>query len=392
MQYRKGKDGQEISMLAYGCMRFTKENGKIDIDKAEKEIMEAIRLGVNYFDTAYIYSGSEAAIGEIFERNHCREQIYIADKLPHYLIKSRDGLEKKFQEQLKRLRTDYIDYYLMHMLTDIGSWEKMKKIGIESWIEEKIASGQIRHIGFSYHGNSNMFCQLVDVYDWDFCMIQYNYLDEHSQAGRAGVEYANKKGLPVMIMEPLRGGKLVNLLPDDAKELIANNPRGYTAAEWSFRWLWNQPEVTAVLSGMNSIEMLRENAAIASDAQAEAFTQEDFELIDQIKEKINHSLKVGCTGCGYCMPCPKGVDIPGAFAAWNSYYSQDKRAARNSYMQCTIFRHDPASASQCIHCGKCEQHCPQHIEIRKELQGVVKDMENVTYKGARFLIRLLHFW
>ena len=157
MQYRKGKDGTEISILAYGCMRFTKKNGKIDIDKAEQELMEAIRLGVNYFDTAYIYGGSEAAMGEIFERNHCREQIYIADKLPHYLIKSRDGLEKKFQEQLRRLRTDYIDYYLMHMLTDTASWEKLRKLGIEEWIREKLRSGQIRHIGFSYHGSADMF-------------------------------------------------------------------------------------------------------------------------------------------------------------------------------------------------------------------------------------------
>ena len=207
MQYRFDKDGNEISILAYGCMRFTKKNGKIDLDKAETEVMEAIRLGVNYFDTAYIYSGSEAALGEILERNHCREQIYIADKLPHYMIKSRDGLEKAFREQLRRLRADYIDYYLMHMLTDIPTWEKLKKMGIESWMEEKLKSGQIRHIGFSYHGNTNMFCQLIDAYDWDFCMIQYNYLDEHSQAGKRGLQYASQKGLPVMIMEPLRGGK-----------------------------------------------------------------------------------------------------------------------------------------------------------------------------------------
>ena len=392
MQYRKGKDGTEISILAYGCMRFTKKNGKIDVDKAERELMEAIRLGVNYFDTAYIYSGSEAVLGEVFERNHCREQVYIADKLPHYLIKSREGLEKKFQEQLKRLRTDYIDYYLMHMLTDTATWDKLKSLGIEDWIREKRQSGQIRHIGFSYHGSADMFCRLVDAYDWDFCMIQYNYMDEYSQAGRTGLAYAAGKGLPVMIMEPLRGGKLVDLLPDSAKKLIAENPRGYTPAEWSFRWLWNQPEVTAVLSGMNSPEMLRENAAAASNAEAGAFTGEDFALIEQVKSEINHSLKVGCTGCGYCMPCPKGVDIPGTFSAWNMFYSQDKRAARRSYMQCTVFRHDPSSASQCIGCGKCEQHCPQKIEIRKELRAASRDLETPVYRGAKGLIRLLHLW
>lgn len=392
MQYRKGKDSTEISILAYGCMRFTKKNGKIDIDKTEQELMEAVRLGVNYFDTAYIYGGSEAAMGEIFERNHCREQIYIADKLPHYLIRSREGLEKKFQEQLKRLRTGYIDFYLMHMLTDMATWEKLKNLGIEEWIEEKLKSGQIRHIGFSYHGNADMFCRLVDAYDWDFCMIQYNYLDEYSQAGRKGLAYASGKGLPVMIMEPLRGGKLVNLLPDSAKKLIAENPRGYTPAEWSFRWLWNQPEVTAVLSGMNSLEMLRENAEIASSVKAGTFTEEDFSLIEQVKAEINHTLKVGCTGCGYCMPCPKGVDIPGTFSAWNMFYSQGKGAARKSYMQCTIFRHDPSSASQCVGCGKCEEHCPQRIPVRKALKEAAGDLENIPYRVTRGLIRLLHMW
>ncbi|MCC8152532.1 MAG: aldo/keto reductase [Lachnospiraceae bacterium] len=392
MQYRRGKDGEAISILAYGCMRFTKSNGKIDMAKAEREIMEAVSLGVNYFDTAYIYQGSEAAIGEIFERNHCREQIFIADKLPHYMIKSKEGLEKTFKEQLKRLRTDYIDYYLMHVLCDVATWERLKKLGIEDWIQEKKESGQIRHIGFSYHGNANMFCRLADAYDWDFCMIQYNYLDEFSQAGKTGLHHAAQKGLPVMIMEPLRGGRLVNLLPDTAKRLVAEHPRGYSVAEWSFRWLWNQPEVTAVLSGMNSLDMLRENAAIASDAGADVFTADDFSLIDRLKEEINHSMKVGCTGCGYCMPCPKGVDIPGTFSAWNMYYSQDKKAARSSYMQCTIYRHDTASASQCVGCGKCEQHCPQEIAIREELKAAAADLETVIYKAAKVGIRLLHLW
>lgn len=392
MQYRFDKDGNEISILAYGCMRFTKKNGKIDLDKAETEVMEAIRLGVNYFDTAYIYSGSEAALGEILERNHCREQIYIADKLPHYMIKSRDGLEKAFREQLRRLRADYIDYYLMHMLTDIATWDKLKKMGIESWMEEKLKSGQIRHIGFSYHGNTNMFCQLIDAYDWDFCMIQYNYLDEHSQAGKRGLQYASQKGLPVMIMEPLRGGKLVDLLPEAAKRLIRDNPKKYSPAEWAFRWLWNQPEVTTVLSGMNSLEMLRENCRVASGVQAGEFLEEDHAFMEKIRQEINHSMKVGCTGCGYCMPCPVGVDIPGTFGAYNQIYSQGKKAARKGYMQCTIFRHDPSSASLCIECGKCEQHCPQQIAIRKELKNASGELENVPYKVIRGLIRLLRLW
>lgn len=392
MQYRTDRDGNPISILAYGCMRFTKKGGRIDLEKAEREIMEAIRLGVNYFDTAYIYGGSEAAIGEIFARNHCRDQICIADKLPHYLIRSREGLEKTFKEQLRRLQTGYIDYYLMHMLSDAATWERLKKLGIGEWIAQKKASGQIRRIGFSYHGNADMFCSLLDAYDWDFCMIQYNYLDEYSQAGRRGLEYAAGKGIPVMVMEPLRGGKLLELLPERAKALIAAHPRGYSAAEWAFRWLWDQPQVTTVLSGMNSLEMLRENCRVADEAQPGSFGDEERALIAQVKAEINRSMKVGCTGCGYCMPCPAGVDIPGTFSCYNQIYTQNRRAARSSYTQCTIFRHDPASASNCVGCGKCEQYCPQGIAVRRELKCAAGELETVKYRVMRRLIRLLRLF
>ena len=228
MQYRKDKKGCDISILGYGCMRFTTKGGGIDMDKAEKEVMAAIRGGVNYLDTAYIYPGSEAAVGEILERNHCRDAVKIATKLPHYLIKSLSGVEKTFQEELKRLKTSYIDYYLLHMLTDVPTWEKLRKMGVQEWIEKKMAAGEIRNIGFSYHGNTNVFKQLVDAYDWDFCQIQYNYMDERSQAGVDGLRYANSKGLPVIIMEPLRGGRLVDLLPTSAKQLFWQDPDGRT--------------------------------------------------------------------------------------------------------------------------------------------------------------------
>lgn len=263
MKYRKDKKGNKISILGYGCMRFNKKNGSTIIDKAEKEVMEAINNGVNYFDTAYVYPGNEAALGEILKRNNCRDKIYIATKLPHYMVKSKKDLEKYFNEQLRRLQTDYIDYYLMHMLTDVKTWERLKALGAQEWLKEKVESGKIRNVGFSYHGNTDTFIELLEVYDWDFCQIQYNYLDEHSQAGRRGLEAASKKGLPVIIMEPLRGGRLVNLLPDKAKSIIKESSRKRTPAEWAFRWLWNQPEVTCVLSGMNSLEMVRENIKVA---------------------------------------------------------------------------------------------------------------------------------
>ena len=209
MQYRKDKNGNDLSILGYGCMRFTKKGNGIDIDKAEKEIMAAYKAGVNYYDTAYIYPGSEAALGEILERNGIRKNINIATKLPQYLIKNSKGIDKYFNEELSRLRTDYVDYYLMHHLTDVEMWEKLKAVGIEQWIKEKKEAGQIRNIGFSFHGNSDSFVKILNDYDWDFCQVQYNYLDEVTQAGVKGVKAAAEKGIPVVIMEPLRGGKLV---------------------------------------------------------------------------------------------------------------------------------------------------------------------------------------
>ncbi|MCR5631971.1 MAG: aldo/keto reductase, partial [Eubacterium sp.] len=316
MQYRKDKNGNELSMLGYGCMRFTKKGNSIDIDKAEKEIMAAFEAGVNYYDTAYIYPGSEAALGEIVERNGIRDKINIATKLPQYLIKNRKGLDKYFDEELSRLRTDHVDYYLMHHLTDVEMWEKLKAVGILEWIEEKKKSGQVRNIGFSYHGNSDNFITILNDFDWDFCQVQYNYLDEVTQAGVKGVKAAAEKGVPVVIMEPLRGGKLVGMLPEKAKKIFADSDRGWTPAEWAFRWLYNQPEVTVVLSGMNSLEMVQENCKTASDMQAGTLTDKDFELLEEVKKAIKEKEKVGCTGCRYCMPCPKGVDIPGTFACW----------------------------------------------------------------------------
>ena len=380
MQYRRDQKGNELSILGYGCMRSTKKYGRIVFQKAEQEVMMAIRHGVNYLDTAYIYPGSEECLGKILAQNHCREQVNIATKLPHYLIKSREGLEKTFQEQLKRLQTDYIDYYLMHMLTDIATWERMKDLGVEEWIREKLASGQIRNIGFSYHGNTDMFRQLVDAYPWNFCQIQYNYMDENTQAGRAGLRYAASKGLPVIIMEPLRGGRLVNLLPQEAKKLMEQS--GRTAAEWAFRWLWDQPEVTVVLSGMNSREMVKENIIGAGKARAGMMTAEDFALIEQVKSEIGRKVKIGCTGCGYCMPCPHGVDIPTCFRSYNMRYTENRFNGLREYFMCTTMKKNGCNASLCKKCGKCEKHCPQGLPIRQDLELVVKELETPVYKAA----------
>lgn len=391
MQYRKDKKGNEISLLGYGCLRFSKKGSGIDIEKTEKELMEAIRAGINYFDTAYVYGGSEAALGEILERNSCRDQVKIATKLPHYLMKSVEGAEKLFQEELRRLRTDYVDYYLMHMLSDIETWNHLVRLGIKEWIEEKLAKGQIRNIGFSYHGSAPMFKTLVDAYAWDFCQIQYNYMDEHSQAGREGLQYAHAKGLPVIIMEPLRGGRLVDLLPRSAKKIFELDQEGRTAAEMAFKWLYHQPEVTCVLSGMNSLEMVRENVKTASESYEGCLTEADQELILQIKTEINRTVKVGCTGCGYCMPCPKGVDIPGTFRCYNAAYSEGRASARKDY-RFFAMKKNPAGASECIRCGKCEKHCPQQIEIREELKHAAKELEGFQYKVVKLGAKLFKLY
>ncbi len=389
MNYRKDKYGNNISLLGFGCMRFSQNGGKIDLAKAESEIMAAYNNGVNYFDTAYIYPGSEAAIGEIFERNHIREHIKIATKLPHYLIKSKEAMEKCFREQLKRLRTDYIDYYLMHMLTDTDTWNKLISMGILEWLEAKKKSGAIRQIGFSYHGNSDMFCKLIDAYDWDFCQIQYNYLDEHSQAGRRGLLYAAGKGIPVIIMEPLRGGRLVNHLPEQAMNIINNHTPVRTPAEWAFKWLYNQQEVSCVLSGMNSLQMVRENVKTASETIVGELGEYEMQMYADIVSSINSKTKVGCTGCGYCMPCSKNVDIPGTFAAYNRKYSDNTFTALKEYFMCTALRRNSSAASNCIECGKCELHCPQHISIRRELKNAKKELEGPIYKIAAFIVKLL---
>lgn len=391
MQYRNDRYGNPISLLGFGCMRFTKKGNSIDIDKAEREVMEAIRGGVNYLDTAYIYPGSEAAVGEILKRNHCREQISIATKLPQYYIKSKNAVDKYFEEQLKRLQTDYIDYYLMHMLTDVTAWNKLKDLGIVEWIDKKKQEGSIRNLGFSYHGNTEMFLQILNAYDWDFCQIQYNYMDEHTQAGRAGLLAAAEKSVPVIIMEPLRGGKLVDLLPERAKKLIAEYPKKRTPAEWAFRWLWEQPEVTCVLSGMNSIDMVEENIRIASEVETGEFTEEDKKLIEQIRQEIQGTLRVGCTGCGYCMPCPKGIDIPAAFRCYNHMYTEGKGSGRHEYLQTVCLQKDFTEPGSCIECGKCEKICPQGLEIRKELKEADKELLPFYYRIGLKIIKKLGF-
>lgn len=396
MKYRTMRfiGGEEnVSLLGLGCMRFPlNEDGTIDEAQAEAMIGRALNAGINYIDTAYPYhkGESEPFLGRALKK-YPRNSFYLATKLPVWLVNSVEDAERLFKEQLSRLQTKYIDYYLLHAL-DAGRWEKLVKEGIIEWAEAKKASGKIRHLGFSFHDTYPVFREILTYRQWDFCQIQYNYMDEHSQAGVEGLRYAHAKGIPVIIMEPLRGGRLVNLLPESAKELFAQDEEHRTPAELALKWLYDQPEVTCVLSGMNSMEMVEQNVKTASESLVGCLTPSDRELIEKVKDEIKKNVKVGCTGCGYCMPCPKGVDIPGTFRCYNAMYSEGKKSGRRDYLQCTAFRKDTSSASQCISCGKCEKHCPQHIEIRKELKNAAAELEDVKYKVMKTGIQLLKLW
>ncbi len=383
MLYRTNpRNQQQLSILGYGCLRYSRKGAGIDQAKAEEEMRIAIEHGVNYFDTAYTYGGSEACLGKFLAKGY-REKVNIATKLPHYYVKASGDVERYFKEQLERLQTDHIEYYLMHMLNDVAAWERLKELGIIEWIAEKKEKRQIVNIGFSFHGNTNNFLKILEAYDWDFCQIQYNYMDENSQAGRKGLLRAHEKGMPVIIMEPLRGGRLVQGLPKTAVKLLERQNPKRSPAEWGLRWLWNQPEVTVVLSGMNDTAQVEENVRIASEAEAGCMNGHDMEVIEQLKGEINRYMKVPCTGCAYCMPCPAGVDIPGCFSAYNTRYTDSWYQGMKAYLMCTSLKTNPTNASKCIKCGKCEKHCPQNISIRKELQQVKKTMENPAYHIAR---------
>lgn len=392
MQYRNNsRNGEQLSVLGYGCMRFSRNAGGIDQEKAEREMKLALDLGVNYFDTAYIYNGSEECLGKFIEHYDCRDSLNIATKLPQYYIKKIEDADRYFAEQLSRLKTDHIDYYLLHMLNDPASFERLCGLGIREWIADKKAKGQIRNIGFSFHGGTVKFKELIDAYDWDFAQVQFNYVDEHSQAGIEGIRYAHERDIPIIIMEPLRGGRLVGNLPKKAmREFEAMEPHR-TPADWGLRWIWNHPEINVVLSGMNDVSQVEENARIASDSMPDSLSDEELGLYKRVLAAINEGVRVGCTGCGYCQPCPKGVDIPGCFSAYNHSYTDKYTVAFKEYMMCTTLRKDRTNAGRCVECGKCEQHCPQSIAIRKELKDVKRRLENPVYKiaawGMKFVMK-----
>lgn len=381
MQYRRfGKTEEQVSILGFGCMRLPlldDQNNNIDRAEAIKMLRFAIDQGVNYIDTAFPYHGtgfdkggeSEPLVAEAL-RDGYREKVKVATKLPSWLIQSREDFDKFLNLQLQRLQTEQIDFYLIHALNK-SFWANLKKHDLFGFIDSVLKDGRIKHAGFSFHDDYPTFVEIVDAYDWSFCQIQYNYIDIDYQAGLKGLQYAADRDMGVVIMEPLRGGALTRNLPDQVLQRFEKSDRSWSPAEWALRWLWNNPRIGVVLSGMSDMEQTRENIDSAK-ALSGPMTEEDLQVIEEVQQIYRERIKVNCTACRYCMPCPVGVDIPRNFQMYNSYFLFDKAAGNSVRFQYNMQVPDNAKAEKCIKCGKCVVHCPQNIPIPEELENVFK--------------------
>ncbi len=375
MLYRKfGKTNEMVSILGFGCMRLPLLSGgdpaRIDEKLALRLIRYAIDEGVTYIDTAYPYHGpgreksgqSEPFVAKALKDGY-RKKVKLATKLPSWLVKTRQDMDRYLNEQLKRLETDFIDFYLIHNL-NTHVWPMLAKIGLAEFLDSALKDGRIKYAGFSFHDKTSLFKEIVDYYDWSFCQIQYNYLDESFQAGKAGLKYAAQKDLGIAVMEPLKGGKLANNLPEAAQRIFDQAEAKRTPADWALRWVLNHPEVSVALSGMNAMDQVTGNLKTASETQANSLSANEIEALDQVKRIFKKRIKVDCTTCGYCMPCPAGVDIPTCFTMYNNYHMFGSEDGYNRWLA------PQQRASMCTECGTCETHCPQGISVRRELKNV----------------------
>jgi len=381
MLYRKmPKNGDELSILGFGCMRLPLKDGGIDEKRATAQVRGAIDRGVNYVDTAWPYHGGESEnfLGRALKDGY-REKVKLATKLPAFLVKKREDMDRFLDIQLEKLQTDHIDYYLLHSL-DGKLWDHMKSLGVLEFLETAKKDGRITNAGFSFHGNPEDFPRIIDAHAWDFCQIQYNFLDEDYQAGTRGLKYAASKNIGVIVMEPLRGGNLG--LPEAPPAVAAiwnESDVKRPPVEWALRWIWNHPEVTVVLSGMNEEAHIDQNLAIAEEGLPNSLTEKELALVKRIGETYRKLMKVNCTGCSYCMPCPAGVDIPQIFEVYNkvNLFNKPEEVVMSYAMRMSGIVHQKGSsyASQCVDCGACVKKCPQHLRIPEILKDVVKIME-----------------
>lgn len=391
MQFREVlKNGDKLSVLGYGLMRLPVRMGSINEKLAEKQILHALDQGVNYFDTAAPYHNgkSESFLGKVLSKNGIREQMKIATKLPHWSTHTKVEMETVLDQQLAKLQTDRIDYYLIHGLNG-DLWEKAKHNGVIEFLDDALSKGKVVNAGFSFHGLAEDFEPIVDDYDWTFCQIQYNFLDTQNQAGTAGLKYAASKQMAVMIMEPLRGGNLAKTPPPSVKKIWDKADDRKTPVAWSLGWIWNHPEVTVVLSGMNNDEHIAENLALAKKAHPNTFSEEEVNLVEEAAAEFRSVMKVGCTGCQYCMPCPAGVNIPSCFDTYNSKHAFKDKQARLFYLfqNGGVVTDKPTLASQCKQCDKCVEKCPQDLPIPDLLEEVAEDMEGFLTKPLIWLGR-----
>lgn len=378
----------EVSILGFGCMRFYREDGSLDMMSTEKPIDEklsrylidqAIERGVNYFDTAYTYLGgmSELLLGKHFYQGK-REKVLIATKLPTWLMQKPEDFETYLNDQLKRLKTDRIDCYLLHSLNG-PMWRKVFELGVLPFLQKAKESGKVRAVGFSFH---DLFCEfepILEAFDWDFCQLQMNYLDTEYQAGLKGIKKAKEKGMGVIAMEPLLGGKLATQLPLQAKQIIDQAEPKRSPAEWALRWVWNMPEISLLLSGMNAQDQLDENCRIADDVMPSLMTKQELEVIEKVKSLFQERIRIHCAACAYCMPCPSGVAIPLVFSTYNEAFRFDDPTPLIRYYKGLP---EEIKASRCIECGQCESKCPHQLLIRKYLQEARDYFEPMDQKSS----------
>jgi predicted aldo/keto reductase-like oxidoreductase len=393
MLYREmPKTGDSLSILGFGAMRLPGSRMSVDEKEAIRQIRYSIDNGINYLDTAWPYHNgkSEVVLGKALKDGY-REKVKVADKLPIWLCKTREDMDYYLDEQLKRLDVDVIDYYLIHALEGV-TWEKAVKLGVVDFMDKAKESGKIVNIGFSFHGPREDFRNIIDGYDWDFCQIQYNILDRNHQAGIEGLEYARSKDIGVIVMEPLRGGLLAGKLPGEVEKIYRGVRADWSNVEWALRWIWSHPGVITVLSGMNAIEQIDENIRIAGTAEPDSLSGEELKTVDNAAETFRSLMKVPCTSCQYCMPCPAKVNIPSAFHFYNNkHLFKQGLYSRIFYLMLhgEVQGREPTLASQCVECGKCLEHCPQNIDIPTELKNIEKEFEGFWAGPMTFLMKMM---